>query len=706
MFNTILIVIAIVLVLLIISTSLFLFLRKRRVGALSYTLLSIELPLDVDEKNTEEHKRINFSEQLFASLLGIGEPFILEAAVHNSGSEINFYISVPSERADFTARQIQGLFADAKVEGVSDYNIFTPGGGVTAAYLSLRDSQILPLRTYTESEVDTFAQILSNMSKLDEVGEGAALQVVVDKAPSYAKKNILSAVESLKKGEKLSSIIKRSTVSLKDFKSLVENKKSDKDKPEVPKPVDEEAVKALQAKVSKQLFSVNMRVVAAGPTKDRSDDILMGIVGAYSQFSAPLRNEIKIIKPRKSKKLVYNYSFREPEKSTAIILNSEELASLFHLPTASTDVPYVKWLASREEAPPENLPDNGIVLGSNYFRGKERLVRLTDTDRRRHLYMIGQTGTGKSKGILNMAVQDMQLGNGLCVIDPHGDLVDDILERVPADRINDVIVFDPGDIKRPLGLNMLEYDFNRPEQKTFIVNEIQAIFNRLFSKETMGPMFEQYMRNTLHLLMEDASPEAGDMPATLMEVPRIMTDHEFRRAKLARIKNPTVIDFWEKEASKTSGETSLANMAPYITTKFGNFIANDYIRPIIGQARSAFDFRRVMDDGKILLVKLSKGKIGDINANLLGMIITGRILMAALGRTDIEEKMRRDFYFYIDEFQNFTTDSISTILSEARKYRLNLILAHQFIAQLSDDIREAVFGNVGSMMAFRFGIED
>jgi hypothetical protein len=249
---------------------------------------------------------------------------------------------------------------------------------------------------------------------------------------------------------------------------------------------------------------------------------------------------------------------------------------------------------------------------------------------------------------------------------------------------------------------MLEYDFNRPEEKTFIVNEIQSIFNRLFLAETMGPMFEQYMRNALLLLMEDARAEA----ATLIEVPRIFTDEEFRKKKLARIKNPVVIDFWTKEAVKVGGEASLANMAPYITSKFNNFIANDYMRPIIGQPKSAFNFRQIMDEGKILLVNLSKGRIGDINADLLGMIFTGKFLMAALSRTDMPQEKRRDFNLYIDEFQNFTTDSISTILSEARKYRLNLTIAHQFIAQLTEKIRDAVFGNVGSIIAFRVGPQD
>jgi type IV secretory pathway TraG/TraD family ATPase VirD4 len=386
-----------------------------------------------------------------------------------------------------------------------------------------------------------------------------------------------------------------------------------------------------------------------------------------------------------------------------MVLSTEEITSFFHLPISSTLTPRVKWLKSKEAPPPSNLPTKGLLLGDSIFRGQKKSIYMTDEDRRRHIYILGQTGTGKSTLLGNMIIEDIQAGKGVAIIDPHGDLAENALGFIPKDRIDDVIYFNPGDIDRPMGLNMLDYNFSRPEEKTFIVNEIQSIFNKLFPPETMGPMFEQYMRNALLLLMEDLPNEA----ATFTEVPRIFTDSEYRLRKLSRIKNPVVVDFWEKEASKAGGEASLANMTPYITSKFNNFISNDYMRPIIGQPKSAFNFREVMDSGKILLVNLSKGKIGDINAGLLGMIFTGKILMAALSRADIKEgEGRRDFNLYIDEFQNFATDSISTILSEARKYRLNLVIAHQFIAQLTEKIRDSVFGNVGSQIVFRIGADD
>lgn len=673
--------------------------HKPSLASLNLRLLEIAIPQRERKENEDINSALNLSEQLFSSLSSLRMPFVFEAAVHHSGEQIHFYIAVPKRSLATAAHGVQALFPEARVEEISDYNVFSPTGSAVAGYLSLKENFILPIRTYEESKVDTFSQILSTMSKLRDVGEGAAVQILVHPAEEKTKKAIMGAIELLKKGVRLEDVLRATRFTGKDIADLFKKEKPYDEKNKI---VDEEAVKTFQAKISKPLFAANIRIVASAEDQNRAEDILMNIAGAYAQFAAPLRNSVEVIRPRDQKKLLYNFSFREFELTQDFILNTAELASVFHLPVFSTEIPRIKWLSSKEAAPPQNLPQSGTILGESIFRSERKLVRQSPDDRRRHLYLIGQTGTGKSTLLQNMVEQDMKNGAGVCVIDPHGELVNDILGLVPKERIDDVIVFDPGDNERPLGLNMLEYDFGKPEQKTFIVNEMQSIFNRLFSQESMGPMFEQYMRNALLLLMEDSPNE----PATLVEVSRIFTDSEFRARKLARIQNPTVIDFWQKEASKTSGDYSLANMAPYITSKFGNFVSNDYMRPIIGQPKSAFNFRDVMDTQKILLVNLSKGRIGDINANLLGMIITGRILMAALSRVDTEKDERKDFYFYIDEFQNFTTDSISTILSEARKYKLNLILAHQFIDQLEDEIRDSVFGNVGSLAAFRVGVPD
>ncbi|MEK7635790.1 MAG: type IV secretory system conjugative DNA transfer family protein [Patescibacteria group bacterium] len=680
--------------------------RQRLKQALNLRLLLIRLPqkLKTEEQSKDFKDEINFSSQLFGILAGLKTPFVLEAAVHHIGEEIHFYAAVPKKSIESVSRQIEGIWKEAQVEPVDDYTIFTSGSVVSAAYLMQKISYILPIRTYHEANIDTFSSILSGLTKINEVGEGAGLQILAKPAPDSAKKSIFQIINNLKKGNNLEDLLKGVKIEFKDIQKAL-NPKSDDETKKEEKVIDEDAVKTLEAKISKPLLSVNARIITSAPSQYQADTILESICGAFSQFSAPRRQEFKIIKPRNPQKLVYQYSFREFDDSQSIILNTEELASIFHLPTSTSDVPKIKWLKSKESTPPANLPKSGTLIGESLFRGQHEPIYITADDRRRHVYIVGQTGTGKTTTIINMAIDDINQGKGVGVIDPHGDLIEKILSHIPQNRLDDVIIFDPGDIWRPLGMNMLEYDFNRPEQKTFIVNEILSIFQKLYpeSGEALGPVFQQYMRNAVLLLMEDAVNE----PATLVEIPRIFTDAEFRNRKLSRIKNPVVIDFWEKEASQVKGEASLANMGPYITSKFNPFLANDYVRPIIGQIKSAFNFRQVMDEGKILLVNLSKGKIGDINANLLGMIITGKILMAALSRVDIvDEHKRLVFNLFIDEFQNYTTDSIATILSEARKYALNLTVAHQFIAQLIEKIRDAVFGNVGNLICLRVGATD
>ncbi len=674
--------------------------HRRLVQALNRRLLLVRLPVRAKEENksttADPLNEVALTSQLVSLLVKPDAPAVFEIAVHNVGEEIVFYIAVERPYAEFAARQIQGLWPQSQVDTVhEDYTIFNPQGEVAAAYVKLKRHYALPVRTYVEAKVDTFAPLLSNFSKMNAVGEGIALQVVVALAPRGIKSKISHFISKLKKGEKLEHVL-HTRIELPLSKT--EREKKDKEQ----KIIDEDAIKALDQKISKPLFSVNVRLIASAPTPYRASELLEGLGGSFAQFYSPQRNEFQVKLYGDTRKAIYKYIFREYDSGEAMILSSDELASVFHFPIATTDIPRVKAVKAREAAPPSTLPNGGTLIGESLYRGERKPVYITDEDRRRHVYVVGQTGTGKSNLLVNMVRADIAAGKGAAIIDPHGDLVDAILAAIPPERYDDVIVFDPGDRMYPLGLNMLEYDPAYPEQKTFIVNEMQGIFNRLFSQETMGPMFEQYMRNALLLLMEDAENE----PATLMEVPRIFTDVEFRKRKLARIHNPTVIDFWEKEAVKAGGEASLANMTPYITSKFNNFIANDYVRPIIGQRKSAFNFRKVMDEGKILLVNLAKGRIGDINAGLLGMVIVGKLLMASLSRVDVPEPKRRDFYLYIDEFQNFTTDSIATILSEARKYHLDLVVAHQFIAQLQEKIRDAVFGNVGSLVVFRVGAAD
>ena len=467
-------------------------------------------------------------------------------------------------------------------------------------------------------------------------------------------------------------------------------------------PEEQELVKSVERKISKVAFYANVRLLASAASQERADQILGTMENAFAQFEYPEANLFRTrrLRGRSAKPVIFDYIFRSFQSEDSCLLGIEEISSIFHFPISTTETPNIKWQKAGSAPPPPNIPQEGLLLGHNDYRGTKTDIRLSVSDRRRHLYCIGQTGVGKSVFLQEMAKQDVREGRGICFIDPHGDAVQDILAAVPRERAEDVVYFDPSDTERPFGLNMLE--FSRPEEKTFVVNEMINIFGKLYDlKQTGGPMFEQYMRNAMLLIMED--PSTG---STLMEISKVLADPDFRRMKLDRCKNPVVYDFWVKEAEKAGGEASLANMVPYITSKLTPFVANDMMRPIIAQQKSTLDFRKLMDEQAIILLNLSKGKLGEMNSHLLGMVVVGKILMAALSRADIPEADRKDFSLYIDEFQNVTTDSIAQILSEARKYGLNLIIAHQFIGQLSDDISKAVFGNVGSMVSFRVGPED
>lgn len=675
-------------------------------GSLKMSLLVIKLPPEVikaDEKRPLK-ERIAVAEQFLTTLSSLKKPAVLEIALPHIGEEIYFYLAVAKESVNFVQRQIQGFYPNAFVALSEDYNIFNPTGETVSASLKLKEPWLLPIRTYQELEADPISPILNAFSKLEKEGEGMVFQIVLQPASKAAKKSLEGAIKKMRQGVSLREVL--GGRGFKDFGQAL----ADAAKPQVPdknqekpKTIDEIGVKALESKINKNLFSVNLRFLASAQTKSRAEEIITNVLGSFHQFGSPTKNNFVAFRPRNQQKLIFNYSFRTFNLKESIILNVEEIASFWHFPNLVSAAPYATWVKSKEAPPPAELPEEGLVLGQSIFRGEEKTVRLTAKDRRRHVYLIGQTGTGKSYAMTNTIIQDIKNGAGVGVVDPHGDLIDQILEYIPKERMEDVILFDPGDLERPMGLNMLEYDFSHPEQKTFITNEFINIFDKLYDlKATGGPMFEYYLRNALSLIMSDTT----EIP-TLLDIPRVFTNEEFRNQKLARCSDPTTVEFWEKEAAKvTSGDISLSNIAPYITSKFNTFISNDYVRPIISQTKSAFNFREVMDNKKILLINLSKGRIGDLNSSLLGLIMVGKLLMAALSRVDTPEDRRQDFYLYIDEFQNFATSSIATILAEARKYRLDLTITHQFIAQLDDKIREAVFGNVGTMLCFRVGAKD
>ena len=689
--------------------------------ALNMSLFSVVLPREFPSAQQgvaqkSEKELISVMEQLISSFSNIhskgwnkflyGEPYVaIEVAVHHVGKEIYFYISVPRKSEEIFEKQIHGFFPTAEIQKIKDYTIFNSEGVAIGGYLKIEGNPLLPFKTYQNLESDPLNGIITSLSKIQEEGEGAAIQILI--RPSHRK--------DLKT---LAQKVAREMQGGYDFKKALSRAKNppkkntgkDGQKPEdAPMPVTpfgQEIIKAIQNKASKQTFDTNIRVIVSAESKIRATQILEDISGSFVQYNAPDLNQIKLVKLTggAARKLAFNFSFRIFDNKQVNQLSTEEIASFYHFPIVTTQAPSIKFLKSKQSEPPAELPREGLMIGKNIFRGHETAIKISDNDRRRHFYVIGQTGTGKTSLMKEMVRQDIENGKGICVIDPHGEFAEYALSVVPVDRAEDVIYFNPGDIEMPMGINMLEIDSTKPEQKSFVINELLTIIDRLYNlKETGGPMFEKYFKNSVLLLLDDYGHEVP----TLADISRVLVNDEFRADKLSREGNPLVKEFWKLEAEKAGGEASLTNMAPYISSKVDTFISNEYLRPIITQQKSSFNFREVMDSQKILIVNLSKGKIGDINANLLGMIIVGKLLMAALSRVDItDESQRKDFYLYMDEFQNFTTDSIATILSEARKYRLNLIIAHQFIKQLREDIRNAVFGNVGSMAVFRVGAED
>ena len=673
---------------------------KEEIGAMEQLLTALSAIKD---------KRSFFSRLLYGS-----PGLTLEIANPSKSEEIVFYLAIPKKFRESIEKQVHSFFPNAVLEKSEDYNIFSPGSVTQASILKLRRRFTLPVRTYESMEVDPLSAITNSMSKLDSVGEGAAIQLVMKPAGTKWRNHGRHIAHEMQQGKQLHEVERSLVMKIGSgvmnaaSGALATKKKEDPFKSD-PKPVqltpeEQELVKSIEAKSSKTGYHVNLRLVASAPTAERAEVILAQLENAFSQYENGDINNFQA-KRKNKKDIAYDFIFRNFVEEDSVILNNEEIASIFHLPISTTETPKIKWLKSNAAAPPLDIPGadtDSILLGYNDYRGTKTDIRLTQGDRRRHLYTVGQTGTGKSNFLQEMAKQDAKAGRGFCFIDPHGDAVEDILTAIPKERAEDVIVFDPADTERPFGLNMMEYDPARPEQKTFVINELIGIFDQLYDlKSTGGPMFEQYMRNAMLLVMED--PDSGN---TLMEIPKVLADEQFRAMKIRKCQNPTVVDFWTKEAEKAGGEAALANMVPYITSKLTTFISNDLMRPIIAQQKSTINFREVMDEKKILLVNLSKGKIGEINARLLGMVVVGKILMNALARTDTPEDERVDFYLYLDEFQNVTTNSISQILSEARKYRLVLTIAHQFIAQLKEEISKAVFGNVGSMVIFRVGAED
>ncbi len=681
--------------------------------SLDMILYEVTLPdSDDEEKNKKGLKELlSAMEQFYAGMHSIGEGrenynrnhFTLEIALSEGSDSFVFYASVPSKKSELFEKQLLGVHLNAKlIEVPDDYNIFSENSYISGSYASLAHHEVYPIKLYDNIDHDPLNIILNVLTKMKKHGEGASIQYSIcpEDEDIMRKFHIIHA--DVKDGMSVRTASSMTRQITKEFKNIASELFFGSSKKKEEKKVNDKAVEYIGEKLKSTVMATNIRIISSAESEDRSKQILSEIESSFNQFTEADRNGFNFNHPKGSdlNHFIHDFSYRTFSDDYSMPLNLKELATIFHFPNGIVS-PQLKQLKAGDSPAPMEMGGEGILLGINTYRGKETEIRMSREDRMRHMYVIGQTGTGKTTILKNMIAQDIKNGDGCCFIDPHGSDIQDILSYVPKERIDDVIYFDPAYTARPMGLNMLEYDPKYPEQKTFVVNELMSIFNKLFDmKAGGGAMFEQYFRNSAFLVMED--PESG---CTLLEITRVLGDKAFRDMKLAKCKNPIIREFWVG-AEKTTGDQSLANFVPYISSKFDNFISNDIMRPVVLQEKSVFNFREIMDNKKILLVNLSKGRLGDINANLIGLLLVGKIQMAALSRVDMYGKKMNDFYLYIDEFQNVTTDSIASILSEARKYRLSLTVAHQYISQLEEKIRDAVFGNVGSMAIYRISSED
>lgn len=652
--------------------------RSREEVSIDSVLLQVAVP-----RNNET--KIDAMEQLFAGLTtikkgGWREKFDIQPVISFEivarQEDIRFYVWCPKKIKDLVERQINGSYPEAEITEVDEYNIFTEGGKVAYKSMQLGKSNFYPVKTFKDLATDPMSTITSAMGKMGP-GEAAVIQILISP----------TEVPWQKEGSHFIS----------------ETKKQESDPERAKYSVGAKTLEAVENKVSKPGFETSIRVVVVAESEDVAKSHLSNISGSFAQFASDL-NSLKGRKIYQKGSFMEDFLYRYQPMFNIFgnrlsILNTEELATIFHFPNKQVATPHIFWLNAKTAPAPSQIATEGLYLGVSSYRGIKRQVYIGDEDRMRHIYVIGKTGTGKSELLKDMILQDIREGKGVCFMDPHGDAIEDILKLIPPERAEDVIYFNPADTERPMGFNLLEA--NTEDQKHFAATAVINMMYKLFDPYKtgiVGPRFEHAVRNA----MLTAMSEPG---STFVEVMRILTDARFVQELLPKVTDPIVRRYWTDQIAQTS-DFHKSEVLDYITSKFGRFVTNRLIRNIIGQSQSSFDLRTVMDSGKILLINLAKGSLGEENSNFLGLILVPRVLMAAMSRVDVEMEKRRDFYFYVDEFQNFATPDFAVILSEARKYRLGLCVANQFIGQVEEEVKNAVFGNVGTIVAFRVGVTD
>lgn len=676
------------------------------------SLLVLEIPRANDKSELA-------AEQLFASLHGIlrdrkelkmtgGNQEHLSFEIASVNGQIRFYVWVPKTLQSFVEGQIYAQYPSVQIyQAEEDYTEHERDHSVVySAELTTTASEFLPIRTFQNFEVDPLAGITGTLAKLESTGEELWIQVlarpIADDWHSFSDRWI----SSIRSG---GFSVFGSGGGLQWFAGLLEalwrppEQGDSKEATELSER-DKTRISEAEKKATKLGFQVKIRLAYLGESQTNAKLRMQALVGTFKQFNSTNLNGFKASKAAFGKEFLGPYRKRA-FNDAGFILNIEEIASVYHLPHTNVETPNIVWASSKTAEPPAKLPiitgndstdDQISAFGVTNFRGINHQFGMLRFDRSRHVYIIGQTGAGKS-GLLELfALSDIFHNQGYAIIDPHGDFAIDNMQFIPGSRINDVIYFNPADTAHPLGFNPLEV--TDPRQKTNISSEVIGVLKRMFG-DSWGPRLEYILRYTILALLD--RPET-----TMLDITRMLTDKKFRKETLEYCKDTVVLQFWNVEFASWNDKFVAEAVAP-VLNKVGAFTANPVIRNIIGQPKSTFNIREIMDQGKILIVNLSKGLIGEDNAAILGSFMVTKIQLAAMSRSDIPDiRDRRPFYLYVDEFQNFATDSFATILSEARKYGLNLTVANQYISQMTDNVRDAVFGNVGTMISFRASADD
>ena len=662
------------------------------------TLLIIEVPRTNDKKELS-------AEQMFAALhgiLNIQKKMFASSWQEHIGFEIvaidkhiYFYAWMPSRLQNFVESQIYAQYPTAQIiVAKDDYARRSFKHKVVhSVEIGLTDHETLPIKTFASFEVDPLSGITSTLAQLEEANEEIWIQILARPIADTWHKRSKKHINRIKSGlfVHLTDFIKA------PFKPIEDENAAGKQLSER----DKSRISAIETKSVKLGYQVKIRLVYLGSDEITAKLRMKAVVGAFKQFNTTELNGFSSTKTSFEKEELQAYRQRE-FKNKGFILNIEELATLYHLPHTSVNTPNIVWASAKTAEPPtklptlnKNAPDDLSLFGVTNFRSLNMSFGALRQDRGRHFYIIGQTGTGKTGLLELLAYADIKNSNGYAIIDPHGDFAINNLDHIPADKVKDVIYFNPADSNFPIGFNPLEVPDSR--QKTNIASDLVGVIKRMF--DSWGPRLEYILRYTILSLLDNPG-------STMLDITRMLTDKTFRKHILKNVEDPLVLKFWQAEFNTWDNKLQAEAVSP-VLNKVGAFTTNPIIRNIIGQPKSGFDIRKCMDEGKILILNLSRGLIGEDNANILGALIITKIQLAAMSRADIANiENRRPFYLYVDEFQNFATDTFAVILSEARKYGLYLTLANQYISQMSPEVKSAVFGNVGTIVSFRVSPDD